>query len=675
MECWDVEGLSKIEYIKLFREQGFNCFPLPFGTKVADKRYQASKTTPNQPIDEKENYGVIPLGGAGTAVVDFDHEKFGDKLKEIATKYMVIKSPHGFHLPVKGLTGQASKAELFDYNIQSKKIIEIQGPDHYVVGCMSEIFEDGLKLKYENIGTNIILDNVGLNFDDFIDKICKLFGVVGRKRDSRSSNQNLRIRFKEGKLPTKGTSNDYFFQAALYCNTEGYNKNDAEGKIREIYNQWTNSPDYSQRPWSNIQAKIDEVYDNDIKLKQGKPFGSEKGIDRVKIVKEFIDSRNLYSDAETEEIFENNSGFLELINNDLKKELLGTYLEMERSDYESVKFKLIGACRNIPETNKDLIVFKNGIYSRSAKQLIETDDLADMGFKKYDYLEKGEINEPKRFLKILFGNIPDTEQPRVKAGLRAIMSPYLDPKISVIQGEPRVGKSTALLILHVILGQYSVVMELDQLLEDHFIKAHIKGKRLVVLQDLPQSFKDFTILKTITGEQFKTERGFHQDSITFENKIKIWASGNYLAKIPQKEKAAMYSRLSLIHNTRTKPYEEDPTLIETIVNDEGEKIISWILNLTDEECEYEKPLIVRREWEKLASPEIDFLMDNFEITDDETSTSVMKLVKLFEEKYQIHIDLKTMVKALEEQGFIVKFNVIKNIRQITPRETEVNQKL
>jgi len=42
----------------------------------------------------------------------------------------------------------------------------------------------------------------------------------------------------------------------------------------------------------------------------------------------------------------------------------------------------------------------------------------------------------------------------------------------------------------------------------------------------------------------------------------------------------------------------------------------------------------------------------------------MKVVKLFQEKYQQNIDLKTMSKALEGQGYVIKFNVIKNIKQI-----------
>jgi hypothetical protein len=667
--------MTKENYIKLFRDQGFNCFPLPFGTKVADKRYQASRTMPNQLIHPNENYGVIPNNGTGTAIIDFDHKKFEPKLKEIAQKYMLIETRNGFHLPVRGLTGKVGKAELFDYSVQPKKIIEIQGPDHYVVGCMSEVIQDNVTWKYENIGTDVIIDQGGMNFDDFIDKVCQLFGVEGRKRDSRSSNQNLRTRFKEHKLPAKGTSNDYFFQAALYCNTEGYSKLDTEEKLREIYNQWTNTDDFSQRPWSNIQAKIDDVYDNDLKLKEGRPFGSAKGIDRVRICEEILASRKIYSNVVTDDLYEDKGGYIALINDELKRELLGVYKEMEKTDLDSIKFKLVGLSDDPPKTNKDLIYFKDGKFSKSAKTLIETDDLADIGFKDYNYLEPGESNEPKRFLKIMFENIPDIEIPRVKAGLKAILSPYLDPKISVIQGEPRVGKSTALLILHRVLGEYSTVMEMEQLLEDSFIKAHIKGKRLVVLQDLPQNWKDFTKLKTITGEQYKTERGFMQDSSTFENKIKVWASSNYLAKIPEKEKAPMYARLSLIHNTRTVPHEEDPTLIDSIVEDEAEKIVSWIVNIPAEECIYEKPFEVRQGWEALASPEIDYISDSFEISEEETNVSVMKIKKQFEEQYQQHITIKQMGKTLEEQGFIVKFNVVKNIKQIFKEDKGRDSKL
>ena len=48
---------------------------------------------------------------------------------------------------------------------------------------------------------------------------------------------------------------------------------------------------------------------------------------------------------------------------------------------------------------------------------------------------------------------------------------------------------------------------------------------------------------------------------------------------------------------------------------------------------------------------------------DESEISVMRVKKNFEEKYQQAISLKQFTKALEEQGFVIKFNVIKNIRE------------
>ena len=89
---------TRSEYIKLFRDSGFNCFPIPkynddyANPKGGDIRYQASKTTLNQPISDSENYGVLPIKGAGTCVIDLDHKENYRHFAEenIKNGYMVI---------------------------------------------------------------------------------------------------------------------------------------------------------------------------------------------------------------------------------------------------------------------------------------------------------------------------------------------------------------------------------------------------------------------------------------------------------------------------------------------------------------------------------------------------------------------------------------------------------
>jgi len=519
------------------------------------------------------------------------------------------------------------------------------------------------QVVYENKGTDKIWDAKGIDFHELIESICKICNVTGRKKNSRSSYKNLRDRFLKGYPPTKGTSNDYFFQAAIQCNTDGLSENEATEKIKLVYTKWTVSDDYSGRPWSNIEAKIREVYENDLKVESGRPSGST-GLDRVSIAQEMIEGRKIFSDVETHEIYENCNGFLEKINNTLLRELMKKHPGMEQADYNSILFKLEGLAEPMPETNRNQIRFPNGTFDRKTNGLVESDEIADMGFKNYRYLEPKKENEPTKFISIMFDNVPKSEWPRIKKGLKAIFSGYLDPRISVIYGLSGVGKSTGLTILVDILGDYALAVDLDAFLKDSFIRAKIKGLRLLVFQDLPQEWKDFTQIKTITGEPSKSERGFHQDVVKFTNKLKIWGSGNYLAAIPENEKNAMYSRrLSLIHNNKQEPYPENSHLIEDVVRDEAEKIISWILNIPDEDCEYEDSKIIREEWEKIASPEIEFLEKYYDVIGD-SDVSVISIVKHFKEKMNISITVDRMAKALKNLGYVNKFNIIKNITKL-----------
>lgn len=669
----DSTAKSKNHYIQLLRESGFNCFPIPPKVKEADKRYKAIRTERDQIILNEENYGYIPIDGAQTAIIDLDikerYRQFAETI--INDGFMVIETGKGWHIPITHIQGSISKVELFDYSISDKKVIEIQGPKHYCVGPESNIDhkELGKNITYHNVGTDKIWAIKNTEFHDFITQLCKKLKVVGIKKPNRSSYKNFRARFLQNLPPSKGTSNDYFFQAAIQCNNDGLTQFEAIEAIQKIYNLWSVTPAYSHRPWINIEQKIQEVYENDEKIAAGRPKKNSNDINRTEIATQLLGERDFYSNVDTEELFENNAGFLELINNSLRRELQSRFPEIEKHDYTSIIFKMVGSANELPPTNKDFIVFKNGVYSKKENKIIETTEIADLGFRKYNYLERSPENEPKEFMRILFENTIPEEYPRIKAGLKKIFHCYVDPRISVLHGEPGVGKSTVFLILVEVLGdQYAMSVELDQLLGDHFIRAHINGKILLVLQDLPQTWKDFAQIKTLTGEQKKTERGFQQDSITIDNRLKIWGTTNYLTKIPQKEKNAMYRRrLSLVHNTRKLPYPENSELYVNIISNEAEKIVSWMLNLTDEECQYEDGDTVKKEWESLASPEIDYFRKNWYLTDAASDVSVVQLIKDFEKKSGITVDIKQMTESLEAEGCVIKWSLIKNISQLIDR--------
>lgn len=380
---------------------------------------------------------------------------------------------------------------------------------------------------------------------------------------------------------------------------------------------------------------------------------------------------------ETKSLYEDRNGFLEMINATLIKELIVTHPELSESDYNDIIFKLAAHAKPMPETDKDLVVFPNGRFDRKIRGLVDTDRLADMGFRDYNYLPPGKENEPVRFMKLLFDNVDGRDIPMIKAGLKSAVSRRLDSCISVIHGLSSVGKSAPLQILCKCLGDYGLILELDQFLEGRFIRAKIENKSLLVLQDLPKTWKNFAVLKAVTGEITKSERGFHSDMKSFDVKLKIWASANYLAKVPSEEKNAMFtSRLSLIRNVRQEPYEKNNTFENNIIEEEGEKIISWILNIPDEDCHYEPSAVVQENWERIASPELYFVRENYEVTSVEGGVSMTTAVlrREFQETTGKEVSMKVLTATLRDEGYIVSYNSIKNItrKKVAPAETKSN---
>jgi len=691
------KNVLREELIRILRANGFNCFPIPkypdsyANPKGADSRYDSQRTQPDQPISESENYGYIPIKGAGTCIIDLDHKENYRAFAEenIANGRMVIESPNGWHIPVKGLLGDIKKVMLYDYAIEpTKQIVEIQGYEHYCIGAGSDLIDKktGDRVYYKMPKhTNIIDFQFKKDIHDFIDFICKSCKVNPPKKSGRNAHYDMRQRFKEGKIPTKGTSNDYFYNAGIQCLSDGITQglerdvilSKSIPVIEEIYNKWAVSDDFSGRTWENVLTKINDAIMNGEPLKEGRPKGGGGDVDTVKIAQTILEERKLYSDLDLKQLYEAKNGFLENITKDLGRDLQVLYPALTESNYKDVLFKLENLADKMPETNSDLIVFKNGTYSLSQRKLIETEEIADMGFKEYNYLENA---EPTKFIEIMFGDIKLDQYPVVKAGLRSIIKSRMDAKISVIHGQSAVGKSTGLTILGMILGdEYHFTTTVADFINDRATRSKIKNKRLLVFQDMPDRFKDFSIIKSVAGEHKQSIRGFNEANSSFTNKLKIWGSCNYLPEIPEKERNPMFTqRLSLIVNTRTEPFEANDSFAEDVANAEGEKILSYLVNLKEEECQYENPKALSKRWLEIQSPEISFLDKYFEFSDNTEEYPAIRVLKKYKEVTGEKIPLDTLISTMKNEGYSIKYgsNIITNIKEkvIQEEETEPTER-
>ncbi len=693
-----IEVSTKQYYIELFRKLGFNCFPIPIRTddtpnqkkKAGDYRYNAENTEYGQIIKENENYGILPTKEGLNAWVDFDdkeeYRQFADLMRKEG--YIVIETPHGWHIPVNNLGTVASKKNLCNFTIRNKPLIEIQGVEQYVVGCGSKFVDSETKeiLEYKSVGGNKIWDFQGKPFVEFVDYICNSCNVEDKKKDNTSHYQHLRNKFKDRKLPTEGQSNDYFMQAAVVLLDKGRNLEDAITEIELVFNQWKETEFYTGRLWSDELKKIQEVYENKDKYSLGS--GRKKGVgdfDIEGVVDDILKSKNVFSDKELKEIHENKNGFLEVINETLASELKPRYRNMTKQNYDNLLFSLKNLAPDMPEADKNLIRFPNGGFDNLTRKFIEAKDIpsdriAEIGFTQYNYLPGKKSNEPKEFLKF-FKDYDKKEWSRIKMGLRAILSGHKDFRLTVFYGISNVGKSLMLAILCGILGdRYALQIDYNDLMNDRASKAKVSGKIMIVIQEMPDKEINLADLKGLLGESKLSIRGYMSDLKTEDNKVKWFATTNNLAPVKDSDKNAMFTnRLSLCQNTRTEPYPYDPDMEDRIIKAEGEKILSWILNLTDEECAYEDSKTVREAWEVESVPEIKWLESEYQETDIETDKlAVRSMKKLFEAQWKDgkqKRDMEGFSNSIQSLGYPVFKGTVKFIQQkFKPVDLSNNEK-
>ena len=176
--------------------------------------------------------------------------------------------------------------------------------------------------------------------------------------------------------------------------------------------------------------------------------------------------------------------------------------------------------------------------------------------------------------------------------------------------------------------------------------------------------------------KIQTPKNLYISHFIINHEQKGVATTNNITKVPEEEKNAFYSaRLSLVHNTRIEPYENTEDFEKDIVEEEGEKIISWIINMPEKECKYESKFTVEEEWEYLASPELEYMEKFWTYSDGAEPINVMRIVRDFQEKYQIKIpSVKAFLETLADKGYYINRNAIHDIIQVPQKEIPEEQK-
>ncbi|MBT5171926.1 MAG: hypothetical protein HOL90_06590, partial [Candidatus Nitrosopelagicus sp.] len=200
-----------------------------------------------------ENFGVR-MGDSFIVCIDVDDIELLPYFEHLKNETYMVKTGNGFHIYIK----VKEIAKIQRLNNEHGQHIDIQSTGSYVMGEGSTHYDkegNATGKMYELLSKDRKINQIPF------EPIKDILENLGFYKYNKSQNYEQRKRFNEDRLPTKGTSNSFYFNAALQCNTDGLSRDEAKEKIKLNYDRWVNSPDFSNRDWSNIEVAINKVYD------------------------------------------------------------------------------------------------------------------------------------------------------------------------------------------------------------------------------------------------------------------------------------------------------------------------------------------------------------------------------------------------------------------------------
>lgn len=164
----------------------------------------------------------------------------------------------------------------------------------------------------------------------------------------------------------------------------------------------------------------------------------------------------------------------------------------------------------------------------------------------------------------------------------SLLGEVRDHVFTVFTGTGRNGKGVLLKIAEATLGDYSVTIHKDLLVQSRFENhgsqlAAFYGRRLAVASELERGSKwDVALVKSLTGGDTISARRLYENEFVFTPSHTIIMSSNHRPTVGEGERA-FWNRYIEVPFTQTFEGREDTTLADRIIDNELPGVLQWML--------------------------------------------------------------------------------------------------